>query len=67
VTRTFASSYLATYRNAAFGVLATYLTNLRAQLLDHRSLTGAGSEPSLLPLNAKESIQHNNAYIAFGW
>jgi tetratricopeptide (TPR) repeat protein len=44
---TLAGSYLATYRAEAFGAPATYLTNLRAVLLDHRSMKGAGSAPSL--------------------
>ena len=44
---TLAGSYLATYRAEAFGVPATYLANLRKQLLGHRSLQGAGSASSL--------------------
>jgi len=44
---TLAGGYLATYRAEAFGVPQVYRTNLRAVLLDHRSLQGAGSAPSL--------------------
>jgi len=44
---TLAGSYLETYRDEAFGVPATYLANLRQQLLAHRSLHGAGTPISL--------------------
>jgi Tfp pilus assembly protein PilF len=50
-----AGSYLATYRAEAFGVPATYLTNLQQQLLEHRSLRGAGSAPSLT--NHEQNVQ----------
>jgi hypothetical protein len=42
-----AGSYLETYRNESFGVPANYLANLHRQLLDHRSMHGAGTGPSL--------------------
>jgi Tetratricopeptide repeat len=44
---TLAGSYLETYRDEAFGAPAVYLANLRKQLLDHRSLQGAGAPVSL--------------------
>lgn len=43
---TLAGSYLATYRKDAFGIPATYLENLHKQLLDHRSMQGAGESVS---------------------
>jgi hypothetical protein len=42
-----AGSYLETYRDETFGAPNTYLANLQKQLLDHRSMQGAGAGPSL--------------------
>jgi tetratricopeptide (TPR) repeat protein len=43
-----AGGYLEAYRDEAFGTPATYLANLRTQLLAHRSMQGASAGPSLI-------------------
>jgi tetratricopeptide (TPR) repeat protein len=62
---TLAGSYLGTYRDAAFGTPATYLTNLRAVLLDHRSMKGAGSGPSFTnhELNVRATVDLSYARL----